>query len=180
MTNSPDIHQPEYLLLGRILRPHGVRGELKVQVDTDYPERIAELKTVYLASEPEAENPRPYAVKAARLHQGYVLLMLNEFTSRNDAELLRGSYVLVNITDAIPLNEDEFYLYELIGMRVITDDGQELGTIAEVMETGANDVYIVRGEQGTLLLPAHEETVIEYDFDERTVTMRLPDGLLPD
>lgn len=180
MTKSSDLIQPEYLLLGRILRPHGVRGELKIQVATDYPERIAELETVYIASDMNAENPRPYAVQAARLHQGYVLLTIKGIASRNDADKLRGSYVMVNVADAVPLDEDEFYLYELIGMQVVTEDGQELGAIAEVMETGANDVYIVRSDTGTILLPAHEETVIEYDFDARTVTMRLPDGLLPD
>ncbi|MCA9912676.1 MAG: 16S rRNA processing protein RimM [Anaerolineae bacterium] len=173
--------QPYYLILGEILRPHGVRGELRVRVLTDYPERVAKIKTVYIGNDPTETEADPYSVQAARLHQDYLLLKLAEIADRNEAETLRGLYVMIDLENAVPLEEDEFYLYEVIGLRAYTQHGEWLGTVNNVIETGANDVYVVNGSKhGELLLPIHEETLVEIDFDEGKITLNLPDGLLPD
>ena len=88
---------------------------------------------------------------------------------------------MIGIDDAVPLEDDEIYLYELIGLTVKTDTGEELGTIQAVLETGANDVYVVSTRKyGEVLIPAHDETVLEIDMDSETVTVKLPDGLLPE
>lgn len=172
--------QPHYLIIGEILRPHGVRGELRVRTLTDYPERVAKIKTVYIGQDPMEPDATPYDVQASRIHQDYLLLKLHEIPDRTEAESLRGLYVMVDIANAVPLEEDEFYLYEVIGMKAYTEDGAWLGTVNNVIETGANDVYVVSGSSyGELLLPVHEETLVAIDFDEGKITLNLPDGLLP-
>lgn len=171
---------PKYLLIGEILRPHGVKGELRMRVLTDYPERLKTLKSVYLGKSPEAVDPAPHRLKSARMHQDFALLTLKDIDDRNKAEPLRGLFVLVDIKDAVPLDDDEVYLFQLIGMKVVTEAGDEIGTLTEVLETGANDVYIVKSPQyGEVLIPVIDETILETDTDNNCVIVRLPEGLLP-
>lgn len=172
--------RPEYLVLGEILRPHGVRGELRMRIITDFPERLQQLDVVYLASSLDSDRVRPYELESVRFHQEYALLQFKEIENRDTADLLRGQLVLIDLASAVPLDEDEYYLYEIIGLQVRTEDGQSLGHITDILETGANDVYILHSEKfGELLVPAHDETIIDINFDEEVVTMRLPEGLLP-
>jgi 16S rRNA processing protein RimM len=177
---APTPPQPEYLLLGEILRPHGVMGEVKMRVLTAYPERISKLESVYLGSGTDGADARIYVVERSRMNQGYVLLKLQDIDDRNAADTLRQLYVMVSLDEAIPLEEGEFYLYQLIGLTVKTTDDETLGTLTEVLETGANDVYIVDSPQyGEVLIPATPETIIKTDIDGRTVIVKLPEGLLP-
>ncbi|MFN8529417.1 MAG: ribosome maturation factor RimM [Anaerolineae bacterium] len=172
--------QPKYLILGEVLRPHGVRGEIRVRLLTDYPERIRALKTVYLAESPDAAQVTSYEVEGIRFHQAYGLLKLKKIDDRNAADLLRQLLVLVDLKHAVPLEEGEFYLYQLIGLRVETESGETLGTIKEVLETGANDVYIVDSPQyGEILIPALEWVVIKTDIPNGIMIIRPPEGLLP-
>lgn len=177
MTTPP----PSYLLLGEILRPHGVAGELKVRVLTAYPERLVSLETVHIGRDPESPQADVYHVQGVRFHQSYLLLRLRGVDNRNQAELLRGQFVMVKTEDAVPLDEGEVYLYQLIGLTVRTSEGRVIGEIVEILETGANDVYIVNSPQyGEVLLPATDETVIETDLPNSLIIMKLPEGLLPD
>ncbi|HUN05486.1 MAG TPA: ribosome maturation factor RimM [Aggregatilineales bacterium] len=178
MTDTPS---PAYLLIGEILRPHGVVGELKMRVLTAYPERLRELKTVFLADDPESGTPDSYTLDHVRFHHDYALIKLKEIPDRTAAERFRELFVLVAINDAIPLDEGEHYLFQLIGMTVETEAGESLGTLADVMETGANDVYVVESkEYGEVLIPATEHTILNTDTETRRITVRLPEGLLPD
>ena len=178
MTDTPS---PAYLLIGEILRPHGVVGELKMRVLTAYPERLRELKTVFLADDPESGTPDSYTLDHVRFHPAYALIKLKEIPDRTAAERFRELFVLVAINDAIPLDEGEHYLFQLIGMTVETEAGESLGTLADVMETGANDVYVVESkEYGEVLIPATEHTILNTDTETRRITVRLPEGLLPD
>ena len=173
--------RPKYLHIGQVLRPHGIRGELRLKILTDYPERVNKIKTVYLGTDVNQTDATPYSVKAARLHKQYLLLTLAEINDRNEAELLREQFVMVKLEDAVPLEDDEIYLYELIGLTVRTDEGETLGEIRDVIETGANDVYVVNSrEYGEVLVPAHDETIIEIDTEDEVVIVKLPDGLLPE
>ncbi|MFZ4826265.1 MAG: ribosome maturation factor RimM [Phototrophicaceae bacterium] len=170
---------PKYLIIGTITRPHGIRGELRIQLHTDYPERVNTLKTIYLGRGVTDSKIRPFAVHSMRLHQGAGLLTLKEITDRSQAELLRDFHVMVAIEDAVPLEEDEFYLFEVIGMDVQLEDGTSLGSITEVIETGANDVYVIKGtNHPELLFPAIAENTLHYDFEKRVLIVRLPDGLV--
>lgn len=165
--------EPRFLAVGRVLRPHGVRGELRVEILTDYPERLSLHQVLYLG--PEA---RPYPVEGVRFHRGAALIKLAGCDDRNRAEELRGQLVQVPIEAAVPLEEGEYYHFQIVGVEVVTDQGESLGRVAEVLDTGANDVYIVRGPRGEVLIPAIEEVVQELDLVARRMVVTLPPGLL--
>lgn len=172
---------PRYLLLGEILRPHGIGGELRMRILTDYPERLPALKTVYLGRDPESPDVQPYLLRGVRFHQHYALLRLNGITDRDQADRLRECLVMVAIEDAVPLETGEVYLFQLIGLTVQTEDGRSLGKIIEVLETGANDVYIVSSPQhGEVLIPATGDTILKTDIENGCVVVKLPEGLLPE
>ena len=171
---------PPYLLIGEILRPHGVTGELKMRVFTHHPEHLPKLNRVYLSEMAEATEVTPFDLKKVRMNQEYALLTLAGVDDRNQADRLRQLFVSVAIEDAVPLEDGEHYLYELIGMEVYTEDGELLGEIQEVLETGANDVYIVNGQQlGEVLIPVTNETILSTDVITKRIVVRLPEGLLP-
>lgn len=168
-------------MLGRVLRPHGIRGELRIDILTEYPERIVAGSKLYLGSDPEdAAAAKLYEVTKARRHQKYLILQLAEVPDRNTAELLRGQYLMIAPADREPLAEGEFYLYQLIGVAVYTDEDEHLGQIDEIIETGANDVYVVHGPRGEVLLPAIDECILEIDIDAKKMIVHIMDGLLPD
>lgn len=174
------IPTPKYLLLGEVLRPHGIRGELRVRLLTDHPERINQLEQVFLGSGVDADDAQPFSVQHMRRNQEYGLLKLKGIDDRNAADLLRGLFVMVDFENAVPLEEGEFYLFQLIGLTVQLEDGSTLGTLVEVLETSANDVYIVDSPTyGEVLVPVTDETIINTDIDAGVVTVRLPEGLLP-
>lgn len=180
-TGSGTSSEPRYLLLGEVLRPHGLNGEVRIRVLTDYPERIPQLEQLYVADSIHAANPVAYQVEHMRMHKQYGLLKLKGINNRNQADLLRQLSIMVAIDDAVPLEDGEFYLYQLIGLSVQTDTGETLGEITDWLETGANDVYIVKSPQyGEVLIPVTEETIVAYDFDQRVVIVKLPAGLLPE
>lgn len=179
-TGSDTSSEPRFLILGEVLRPHGIRGELRMRILTDYPERITQLDQVYLADSPDAVDVDAYQVEYMRMHQGYGLLKLKGIDDRTQAEDFRELYVMVAFKDAVPLEEGEFYLFQLIGLEVHTEDGGILGKITDVIETGANDVYVVDSpEHGEVLIPVLDETILEVNIAEGRALVKLPDGLLP-
>jgi 16S rRNA processing protein RimM len=168
------------LVIGQILRPHGVRGEFRVAPYTDEPDRFARLETVFLADDPDVHpDPVPYAVDAVRLHQRLVLLKLHGVDDREAAAALRSLWILVAREDALPLAEGEYYLYQLEGMVVRTEEGETLGALLQVLETGANRVFVVHGERGDILIPDIPDVVTDIDFATGMMTVRLMPGLLP-
>lgn len=172
--------QPKFLLLGEILRPHGVRGELRMRILTDYPERIAQMETIQIGDDPNADNVTTYHVEHMRPHLDYGLLKLEGVNTRDEADRFRQLYVMVALEDAVPLEEGEYYIYQLIGLNVQTADGLLVGTLTEVLETGANDVYIVASPTyGEVLIPALDETIVTVDIDSGIMVVNLPEGLLP-
>jgi 16S rRNA processing protein RimM len=165
------------LVVGRIVRAHGVRGEMRVEVLTELPERLTWLERVYLSRDPDDENPQPAAITGVRFHKGQALLTFDGTGSREEADALRSTYLLVPVGEAIPLEEDEYYLYQLEGLEVVTDEGERLGVIKEVLETGANQVFVVAGPAGELLLPNTQEVVQEIDVEAGRMTVHLLAGL---
>ncbi|HYO88646.1 MAG TPA: ribosome maturation factor RimM [Candidatus Limnocylindrales bacterium] len=178
---APGQPQPAFLLVGEVLRPHGVQGEMKVRVLTEYPERIATVPALFLGAGVDASGAREIHVQSMRMHQGFALVKLREYPDRTVAERLRGLFLMVRLEDAVPLEEGEFYLYQVIGLPVRTEEGVDLGVVTEVLETGANDVYIVHGDlYGEVLIPVTPDTIVRTDIVGRLLTVRLPEGLLPD
>ena len=172
------IPEPRYLVVGRVLRPHGIRGEVRVEVLTAYPERLPQHTEFYLAAPDTPQVARRYPVEGLRWHREVLLVKLGGCDSRNDAEDLRGMLVEIPIEKAVPLEEGEFYLFQVIGVAVETEDGDSLGYVVDVLETGANDVYVVRGPYGEVLLPDIEEVILSLDVDERKMVVRLLPGTL--
>jgi len=167
--------EPRFVAIGRIVQPHGVRGEVSVEVLTDFPERFDTLEVVYLGSASEAEARQ---VKAARWHQDRVLLSFEGCEDRTAAEGLRGLLVQIPIEEAMPLPEGEYYAYDLIGLDVVTVEGEALGRVDDILFTGANDVYVVVGPRGQILLPAIADVVERIDLSAGQVVVRLMDGLV--
>jgi 16S rRNA processing protein RimM len=169
--------EPRYLVVGRVLRPHGVRGELRVEVVTGFPERLGQHDTFYLAHPDSPEDVRRYPAEEVRQHKGTLLLKLAGCDDRNEAELLRDMLVQIPIEEAVPLEDGEHYHFQIVGVRVETESGVWLGQVAEVLETGANDVYLVRGPRGEVLLPAITDVVRELDMEEKRMVVRLLPGM---
>jgi 16S rRNA processing protein RimM len=167
-----------YLAIGRIIAPHGIRGEVKVEVLTDFPERFKPGVHVFLGEGTEDTEARPAKIAAARPHKGGFLVKLDIVPDRNAAELVRNRYLLIPAADAMPLGEHENYLHDLIGLEVETTDGQHLGELREVLFTNANDVYVVRSLAGEVLLPAIRDVVLQVDVSARRMVVALPEGLL--
>lgn len=164
--------EPDYLAIGRVVRPFGVRGELKVELLTDYPEQLGRLRTVYLGPQTE-----PWAVEGLRLHKGAALFKLSGCDDRTAAELLRGLVVQIPLLDAVPLEEGEYYEHQIVGMTVAEQDGTLLGKVTQIISTGANDVYVVVGPEGELLLPAIESAILEIDLDADRMVVNVLEGL---
>ena len=161
-----------FLAVGRVHRPHGIRGEIRVEIHTDYPERFSLYKTLYLGP-----KHAPFALQAHRFHQGKVLLKLEGVDDRDAAGALRDQWVCIATKDAVPLEEGDVYQHQMLSLRVRTDDGEDLGEIADIIETGANLVYVIRGEGGELLLPDIPEVVLHVDLSSRQVTVHMIEGL---
>ena len=172
--------EPRYLVVGRILRPHGVRGELRVEVLTSFPEQVGRHKYLYLAHPQTPDVAERYLAEAARMHGQVLLLKLGGTDNRDTADELRGMLVEIPREQAVKLAEGEFYQYQVVGLRVETEQGTWLGQLIEVLETGANDVYIVVGPFGEVLLPAVAEVVRRIDIEQGLMVVHLLPGLLAD
>lgn len=164
---------PRYLAIGRVLRPWGVRGEVKVEILTDWPERFALLEHVYLG-----EEAMPCRLERVRLHQGYALLKLAGYDDRSAAEALRDQLVQIAHEEAMPLDEGEYYVYQIEGLEVWTDEGESLGRVVEVLFTGSNEVYVVHGPRGEVLIPAIADVVLKVDLEGGRLVVHLMDGLI--
>ncbi len=166
--------EPRFLVVGQIAKPHGVRGDVRVVLHTDLPERFNWLDEIYIGD----KDPQPVPIEYSRFHKEWVLLKFEGYDDRDAVEVLRGQLLQVREDQAIPLEEDEYFLFELIGLSVISDDGEHLGELVQVIETGANNVFVVRGQQGEILIPDIAEVVLDINFDNRQITVHLLPGLL--
>lgn len=166
--------EPRFLVIGEITKPHGVRGEVRVRPHTDLPERFGWLSQVYVGK----TRLQLLNVESVRWHKDILLMKFEGLDNRNEIEGFRGHNLHVPESEAIPLAEGEYFLYQLIGLQVVSDDGQELGALTRVIETGANNVFVVRGEAGELLLPDIPDVVLDINFEDGRMTVHLLPGLL--
>ena len=167
------MNPPRYLIIGRVLKPWGVRGELKIEIITDFPERFASLRQVFLG-----DDAKSFAVESARLHGGAALVKLAGIDTPEHAAKLREQLVYVARADAVALPANRVYLYQLIGLQVKTTDGRALGEITDVLDTRANDVYIVSDGTREILLPAIPEVVRAIHIERGEMIVELMDGLV--
>lgn len=167
---------PRFLAIGRISKPHGVRGEVRVELLTDNPERFDWLDVVYVGE----KSPRPVTVESVRHHQGVVLIKLAGYPGRTEAEQLRGELLQVPESEAVPLEEGEYFLFQLEGLEVYTDQGLPLGRLSEVLETGANNVFVIENAGKQYLVPDIPDVVREIDFENGRLVIHPLPGLIAD
>ena len=151
------------LQVGVISSTHGVRGEVKVFPTTDDVTRFRQLKKVYLDT---GREMLPLEIQNVKFFKQFAILKFKGIDNINDIEKYRGKSLMIDREDAVDLDEDEYFIADMIGMKVYTEDGSEFGTLKDVMETGANDVYIIDSpEYGEVLIPAIRECILDVDMD---------------
>jgi 16S rRNA processing protein RimM len=164
------------IAIGTVLKPHGVRGELKVGPLTDDPSRFLGLRRVFLTSPAGAQ--RECVVAAVRLMNGAPLLMLAGVDTPERARELNGWLVQVPEEEAVPLPEGQYHWFEIIGMEVESEAGDRLGTITDIFPTGSNDVYVMQTGDREVYLPATKQVIRQIDRKAKRMVIHVLDGLL--
>ena len=166
----------DYFSIGEIVNVHGIRGEIKILPTTDDPGRFELLKELQVFFGDEIKT---YAVEHVRLHKTLVFVKLNGIDDRTAAEGLKGGVVRVPRADALPLDDDEYYQSDLLDMNVETVSGEKLGRLVQIIETGANDVYVVKPAGGgkDLLIPAIKDCIQSVSVEANKMTVSLLKGL---
>ncbi len=165
----------EIVVLGKVAKAHGIKGELKIFPYSGHPENFREYESIFL-SEENSDTKRQYHIDKCRVQGKYALLLLQESCSRNDAEELVGSVVSV-LRNALPqLNDDEFYLADLEGREMITTEGESLGYIKGLLQTDGHDILAVEGKGREYLIPAIGEFLVR--IEPHQVHVKIPPGLL--
>ena len=166
----------DFLKAGVISSTHGVRGEVKVFPTTGEPQRFRNLKKVYLDTGKERIR---LEIAGVKFFKQFAILKFRGIDNINDIEKYRGCSLWVDREDAIPLEEDEYYIGDLIGMEVLTEDGASFGVLKGVMGTGGNDVYIIEtAEHGEVLVPAIRDCILDVDIEEKRMKIHLLPGLI--
>lgn len=164
------------LQVGVITSTHGIRGEVKVFPTTDDPKRFKKLKQVILDT---GKEKRDLEVESVKFFKQFVILKFKGIDNINEVERYKRCPLLVTRDHAVPLQEDEYFIADMIGMQVVTEDGAVFGTLKDVIETGANDVYIIESsEQGEVLVPAIKECILDINIEEQKMQIHLMDGLI--
>lgn len=165
----------DLLQIGVITTTHGVRGEVKVFPTTDDPKRFKKLKQVILDTGKEQIE---LEVVGARFFKNLVILKFKGIDNINDVEQYRQKSLYVTRENAVPLEENEYFIADLIGLKVVSDEGEELGELSDVLQTGANDVYVVSKENTPdLLIPAIRDCIKQVDIESGTMQVHLLAGL---
>lgn len=166
----------ELLQVGVISSTHGIKGEVKVFPTTDDVNRYKKLKEVWLDTGKEKMLLHPESVK---FFKQFVIVKFKEFSSINEIEAYKGKSLYVDRQNAVRLRKDEYFIADLIGLTVLTDEGETFGVMKDVMQTGANDVYVVERQNGDeVLLPSIKECVKEIDMENGKITVHIMEGLL--
>jgi len=166
--------EPAFLVVGKLRHPHGLRGEILMEVVTDFPDRLQPGVTIYVG-----ETKLPLEIQSRRWHGNSLLLGFEAFQNPEASGELRNLWVYVTTEDRPVLPAGEYYHHQLLGLVVVTDDGHELGKMTRILETGANDVYIVLTPNGhEILIPAIEPVILDIDLERGKMLVHLLPGLL--
>ena len=169
------IDEENMLRVGTFANTHGIKGEIKIYPHTDDIYRFKELEYFYMDTKKELIR---YEVSNARFFKNMVILKLKGIDNINDIEMYKGSDLLIDREQAVPLEEDEYFICDIIGAEVIAD-GESFGTVKDVLQTGANDVYVVNTHEGKeVLLPVIPDCITDIDVDNRIVKAHIMPGLL--
>ncbi|MBP2644759.1 MAG: rimM [Firmicutes bacterium] len=156
------------ITIGKIVAPHGVRGDVRVIALTDFPERFQTMKEVLL------DDGRKLALQTVKYHQKFVILKFRGVDNRNLVEGLKGKLIQVSRDELVELPEGQYYTFAIIGLAVYDETGLYLGTVTDVLVTGSNDVYVAEKEDGkTVMIPALKEVVKNIDLENKRMTVKL-------
>ena len=166
----------QLLQVGVISSTHGVRGEVKVFPTTDDMKRFKKLKQVILDT---GREHRTLEIEGVKFFKQFAILKFKGIDSINDIEKYQGRSLLVDRANAVKLKKDEYFIADMIGMTVYTEDGEELGNLKDVLETGANDVYIIDSlKHGEVLVPAIKQCILDVDIEQGKMVVHLLEGLV--
>ncbi|MBR0350402.1 MAG: ribosome maturation factor RimM [Clostridia bacterium] len=166
----------QYLEIGQIVNTFGIKGQVKVVPFTDDITRFDYLKKVYIVNK---KLRKEVEVENVKYHKDMVLLKFKGLDRIEDVEIYKNSYLEIDRKDAKPLEEGEYYIVDLIGLDVITDEGQNLGKVDDIYNTGSNDIYVVKDELGKqILLPSIKDVIKKVDLENKKINVHIIEGLI--
>ncbi|MEW6448412.1 MAG: ribosome maturation factor RimM [Bacillota bacterium] len=166
----------DYIVIGEIVAPHGHRGAVRVLPLTDFPERFFKMEKIRVFI---GDEMRVYPVETAGRHKRFILLKLAGVDDISNAEKLRGALIKVPRSETVPLPPGHHYIFEIVGLKVLSEEGALIGEVSAVFKGGANDVYSITSTNGKeILVPAVTEVVRKIDVNAGKMVVRLPEGLL--
>ena len=164
------------LEIGQIVNTFGIKGIVKVVPFTDDITRFDNLKKVYIKTK---KGKKEYNIEEVKYHKNMVLLKFKGIENPEDAALLKNAYLLVDRKDAVPLPKNSYYIVDLLGLEVYTEEGVLLGILEDIYNTGSNDIYVVKDEKGKqILLPAISDVIKNIDIENKKITVHLLNGLI--
>ena len=173
LSGSPD-GEPVYLVVGFLRRAHGLKGEMIMDLHTDFPERLQGGRNLFVG-----DGHRAVTLAGVRSHAKGVLVKFKGIETPDSTVPFRNQWVYVRASDVPALPEGQIYQHELFGFKVVDENENSLGELVEIIETGANDVYVVRDESGKeILLPAIPSVILEVDPTRRSLRVHLLEGLI--
>ena len=158
----------EYLMIGEVLKPQGIKGEVKIKSYAANHDDFRRWKTLYIK---QGEGFQPIKMKCSRVHEGFVYAYLGECASMEDAEKFRAVQLYVDRAHANPLEEDEVYISDLIGCEGVDEEGKSIGTLTDVLQHGVVDVYVFKTPKGTMMAPAIKAAFPEVDVAARRISV---------
>lgn len=167
---SPKQGEPVFLAIGQLRRSHGLKGEIIMEVFTDFPERISTGKTVYCGN-----AYAPLILQSVRPHGKFILLSFKEYDSIDDIRSLTNQILYVKKSELPKLPNGQYYHHEILGLEIVDENGEKLGILTEIILTGANEVYVVKNEeQKEILLPAIKSVILEINLSEKYIKVKQP------
>ncbi|MDF2814159.1 MAG: rRNA processing protein RimM [Paenibacillus sp.] len=164
--------------VGKVANTHGIRGELKIVPLTDFPEDRFAIGSQLTLTDTSGRDNISVEVESARAHKNTYILKLKSFEHINDVEKYKGWMLKINEEQLSDLDEDEYYYHEIVGCQVVSDEGEQLGTVSEILAPGANHVWVVNRPTGKqLLIPVIDDVVLDVNVESKLITVHLMEGL---
>lgn len=162
-------------VIGVVLRPQGLKGEIKIESISTYPERFKKLKKIFI----KKDDFQAYSIENVRIADKFVYLKLNDIDNRDQAENFRGCEVFIEESELLKLSEHEYFYHDLIGCRVFTEEKKYIGKLVQISQYGSNDVYTVKDEAGKeVLIPAIREVIKHVDIIKKEIHIQVLEGLI--
>lgn len=169
----------EKICIGQIINVHGIKGGLKVRHLTDDLERFYELDDLYI-EDPKTKEVRRFDIERVQAHKGFIIVYLKGYGNINEVEYMKNRYLYIDKSQRKELEEDTYFIQDLIGLEVESDEEGSLGVLKEVIQAGSSEVYVIRGgKYGEVMIPAAKEFIKEVDLKKGKMKVHLIEGMLP-